>query len=1157
MRDRIYGRNMPKRDTARAGAILAGLAFMACALFAACTIILGEDVQGTSAGNGGVADPMLDILEQELNASYDAALASSAAPAARALAGGANSIRHGLPAASVAKVKERVRERIRLAGLEKSRDIEKVNPLIATATAEALQDESLVGALDDADLANAGAVAVRAASKAINAPSVTANAEGLGTAAERTAQLAALAQAAAAGAAGMGLDADGQVDALQKLVMVMLAAGNADQAASDAAAQAVLTERSSAIIRAAAARLDSPAYTGADCSAALNALANAAVLGLGGTSAAASGAALQAVSRDGVLTGLFVAFYRFSADPGIGSADLRAAIDFNEAMTALGSGAFRDLVAAQVQAERATIVPAADTAARRIAVISSPTIPEQTYDATAASVNSGATVTWTSGSSIHVINTITVNGTLVIQPGVFVFMDAGRGITVSATGRIQAQGTLEAPIVFARANSTSAWGGISVASGGNTFSHCDFQGGTNALTITGRAEVSDCLFHGNSSNGLNCADATPDLSVVTVVRDCYFYGNASYPAIINPYVDFDSSNHFYDPQGALLAPDPAASFNAIQFVDDISSAVTLSVAEVPYCRTSLLNINAPSGRLTIGPGVIMKFGTGIGIRAFQGSQVRAEGTAAARVIFTSFTDSTVGGRTNGSDLPANRGDWDRIDVMCAGAVFTFCEFRFATQAIVFNDWADQQGNAAINACRFHHNSQYGVNAALAKAGTTVESCCFWANTSYPAVVNQNVAMGDSNHFFDPSSASAPDLSVANAAVRFYGNVDVPVSLNVSEVPYVRLELLNVYSSLTIGPGVIMKFQTSTGIRAFEGAQVNAVGTSLRPIIFTAYSDSSVGGRTNGSDLPAVPGAWTEVDIMCAGAVFTHCEFRYAQCGLIFNDWSNAVGSASVSACRFHHNSIHGINANIAKAGTSVTSSYFWSNGSYPVVVNQYTVLDTSNHFFDPSSATQPDLSANFNAIQFYGTVDVPVAWTVSEVPYFIGGPLNVNAAPGHLSIGPGVIVKMANSAYIRVFAGGLFTALGTSGSRVVFTSVSDNSRGGNTGGNPAAVGAPGDWEAIDLMSKSNRLEYCDFRYAVTPLVFNDWSNAEGFATVDHCAFQYNSAGGIWATRADPGTTISNCTFSDNNATATGPYDIDRNGNANVILTDNVYEFIRN
>jgi hypothetical protein len=94
------------------------------------------------------------------------------------------------------------------------------------------------------------------------------------------------------------------------------------------------------------------------------------------------------------------------------------------------------------------------------------------------------------------------------------------------------------------------------------------------------------------------------------------------------------------------------------------------------------------------------------------------------------------------------------------------------------------------------------------------------------------------------------------------------------------------------------------------------------------------------------------------------------------------------------------------------------------------------------------------------------------------------------------------------------------------------------------------------MSKSNRLEYCDFHFGRTPLVFNDWSNAEGFATVDHCVFQDNASGGIRATIADATTTISNCTFSGNNATATGPNDIDRNWNENVILTDNVYEFMR-
>ena len=182
-------------------------------------------------------------------------------------------------------------------------------------------------------------------------------------------------------------------------------------------------------------------------------------------------------------------------------------------------------------------------------------------------------------------------------------------------------------------------------------------------------------------------------------------------------------------------------------------------------------------------------------------------------------------------------------------------------------------------------------------------------------------------------------------------------------------------------------------------------------------------------------------------------------------------------------------------------------------------------------------------------------FNITEVPYYINSTGWTIQDIGSLTVAGGVMIKIIQDA--RVSAYGPVYINGTSTDPVVITSYND-SRVWDTNGS-GTVGTPGTagyWKLIDLMASGCTISYCTFNYGITPIDINDWNYSQGSVVIDNCTFQYNSYGGIDATEALSGTVISNSTFSDNGTTTAGIYDIDINGNTNVVYdTGNDYEVI--
>lgn len=102
-----------------------------------------------------------------------------------------------------------------------------------------------------------------------------------------------------------------------------------------------------------------------------------------------------------------------------------------------------------------------------------------------------------------------------------------------------------------------------------------------------------------------------------------------------------------------------------------------------------------------------------------------------------------------------------------------------------------------------------------------------------------------------------------------------------------------------------------------------------------------------------------------------------------------------------------------------------------------------------------------------GTIGSDTTWTAANSPYVVTGNVTVNAGVT-LTIEPGVVVKV--HALKNIVAFGRIVADGTPSARIVFTSIRDDSIGGDTGGDGATVAARGDWDGLILRTSSTGLD---------------------------------------------------------------------------------------
>jgi RHS repeat-associated protein len=120
-----------------------------------------------------------------------------------------------------------------------------------------------------------------------------------------------------------------------------------------------------------------------------------------------------------------------------------------------------------------------------------------------------------------------------------------------------------------------------------------------------------------------------------------------------------------------------------------------------------------------------------------------------------------------------------------------------------------------------------------------------------------------------------------------------------------------------------------------------------------------------------------------------------------------------------------------------------------------------------------------------GDITANTAWALADSPIVVSGTVNV-VAPAVLTVEPGVDVKFEAGATLVVKEGATLNAVGTAANRIVFTSMKDDTAGGDTNGDGSATTpAAGDWGDLSypgwksgsiVTPSLGSLQFADVRY---------------------------------------------------------------------------------
>lgn len=156
----------------------------------------------------------------------------------------------------------------------------------------------------------------------------------------------------------------------------------------------------------------------------------------------------------------------------------------------------------------------------------------------------------------------------------------------------------------------------------------------------------------------------------------------------------------------------------------------------------------------------------------------------------------------------------------------------------------------------------------------------WATFSYvaqPALATQPHALVHTLRF----APAAPTTDVG-------GNITSNTTWSKANSPYLVTENVTVDPgvSLTVEPGVVVKFNGGRQLTLGENAQLLAIGTLAEPIVFTSYRDDTHGGDTNGDGQATLPLAGDWFYLWSSGAGSTlhleHTLVRYNLYGVYTN-----------------------------------------------------------------------------------------------------------------------------------------------------------------------------------------------------------------------------------------------------------------------------------
>ena len=638
---------------------------------------------------------------------------------------------------------------------------------------------------------------------------------------------------------------------------------------------------------------------------------------------------------------------------------------------------------------------------------------------------------------------------------------------------------------------------------------------------------------------------------------------------------------------ATPTPTPGPRLEVVYPPATIVADTTWSPADGVYVINGTVTVN-PGVVLTIQPGVVVKFGTSSWSGLIVNGTLRAQGTTDAPIVFTSIRDDFFAGDTNndGSATSPNPGDWGNIyfSPSSTGSLLDQVIVRYGGR---YGSSTPQNKPALVyvsgvaptlSNSRFEQSSGHGLMFANS-AAPTVTNCVISNNrdagvhisASSAPTLEQNVIAnnGDEAIYMDGSSQPTLDGNTIYSNGTNGMKVSGPITVNMTwhpDLTYVIEGTLTVNSGirLTIEPGVVVKFG-SGGITV--NGTLTAQGTVASSIVFTSLKDDAYGGDTNndGTATRPAPGDWGSITFSSSGtnSVLDHTVVRYGgysnSANIVINGSSPVVtnswiGYSGNDGLRLSNVALPTISGNTI--ANNLGDGLEMATSSAPDVTNN-GFLNNANYAVQMDGSCAPAFSSNtasdnlYNGIGVSGSVPANITWA-ADLPYIIDGGLTVNAGV-QLTIQPGTVVKLRNG---NLIVQGTLNANGTSGNKIIFTSIYDTAAmsGGNTLGRMSLAAvesmlAPGDWGRIEFTSTASGsvLNYVVIRYGGSSSSYGSLHLNGGSPSISNVVLTDSRYHGIYATNG--AAPVINYTT----VTASGDKGIYCTGSANpTIHNSNIY-----
>lgn len=490
--------------------------------------------------------------------------------------------------------------------------------------------------------------------------------------------------------------------------------------------------------------------------------------------------------------------------------------------------------------------------------------------------------------------------------------------------------------------------------------------------------------------------------------------------------------------------------------------------------------------LTINPGVMLQFAAGKELRVRSDGALNAVGTSSSPIIFTGAQQTP--------------GYWDGIIFFNSNNVNNelknaVIEFGGGTSNIGANLSLDIASRIKLSNTTLRQSSNFGVNFSDNAIIDTFASNTFTSNESFPVNLSaDHVGKLDTLSSFNGNKSGFDFISI-----RAFDDIVTDQTWQALNVPY-KLGSIDVESVLTINPGATLIFTEGANMRVESQGTLIANGSQSEKITFTAEQ--------------ATPGYWHGIQFTFNGSAnqLDHVIVDYAG-----GTAGNGIGAVSIFSTpgrlKIHNTTIrnsfqYGLDVGKGKNTVLDMSNVNFKGNTEGAVIIHPNILEKLDKNSDYSGNVQ-------DRIVWYDNRNIEDSQTIKNlgVPYHVGS----HDVRAFVTIEAGTELSFKSEGNLDIRNGGALTAVGTSGSPIIFT------------GRQAISGY---WDGIQFFTGSlaNTLDNTIVEYAGRAGAGNTEGLIGVFFTdsrvdVSNSILRHSATNGIWLHDNTSGTHTGN-TFED-------------------------------